>query len=230
MGNVVAGEARRIAGPAGGGPLVNSYIASQAAVPANCYDPTLTGNDLLNFSSIDVKGVSIPGSYGPTTANIYNNWMLPSSPAMSAKANFFNATDYALHYWQGDQVLKPDALGFYTYSYSGSADDNPAQDLFEKSLAGILFPLPLGDATNVRSRYEILAYDSEPRSKALGGVSDVAGFTPQNLPGVWPVDNVSNLHDYSEHPWHSAQFRFTNADQQNYWNALMKRFGLPTNQ
>jgi hypothetical protein len=86
--------------------------------------------------------------------------------------------------------------------------------------------LPLGNATNIQSRYEIMAHDSEPRSKALGEVSDAAGFTPQNLLGVWPTDNVSNLHDYSEHPWHSAQFRFTNSDQQNYWHALLNQFKL----
>ena len=220
MGNVVAGEALRIAGQSGAGQLVNSYVATQAAVPANCYDPTLTGNDLLTF---------IPGVDGPTTPNIYNNWMMPPSPAMSAKSNFSNATDYALNLWQWDQVFKPD-VGLYTYYYSASASDDPAQDLFGKALLTTpvlvgAVSLPLGDATNVQSRYEIMAYDSEPRSKALGVVADTAGFALQNLPDVWLVDNVTNLQDYSEHAWHSAQFRFTNGDQEYYWQQIMIKFG-----
>ena len=42
MGNVVTGEALRIAAQAGTGQLVNTYVASQAAVPGHCYDPALT--------------------------------------------------------------------------------------------------------------------------------------------------------------------------------------------
>jgi Bacterial TSP3 repeat/Alpha/beta hydrolase of unknown function (DUF900) len=228
MGNVVAGEALRIAGQAGVGPLVNMYVATQAAVPAHCYDPSLAGADLLSFSSINVNGANISGSYGPTTPDIYGNWLAPTGPAMLTKVNFFNINDYALNYWQGDQVLKPDVRN-YTYFYQGSADDSPAKDLFGKALATLpalvgFVPLHLGDATNVQDRYEIMAYDAEPRSKALGGVPDAAGFAPQNLlqPGFWPNDTFPQINGpYSAHPWHSAEFRFTNADQQNYWHTLL---------
>ncbi len=221
MGNVVAGEALRIAGQSGAGQLVNTYVASQAAVPGHCYDPALTGSDLLSFYG---------GVAGPSTANIYNNWMMPPNPAMSAKANFYNMNDYALHYWQGDQMLKPD-IRLYTYYYKGSAGDNPAQDLFGKALETFpafvgAVPLHLGDANNVQDRYQIMAYAAEPRSKALGGVSDAVGFAPSSLQGLWPPDNLSSTHDYSTHPWHSAEFRFTNADQQNYWHALLGQNGF----
>jgi hypothetical protein len=219
---VVAGEALRIAGQSGAGQLVNTYVASQAAVPGHCYDPTLAGSDLLDFTFINVLGHNLPGAYGPTTANIYNNWMMPPNLAMSGKANFYNVSDYALNYWQGDQKLKPDS----TYYYGGAPSDNPAQDLFGKLVGDDSdYPLHLGNATNVQDRYEIMAYDAEPRSKALGGVSDAAGFAPQNLPGVWLTDNLTSLHDYSEHAWHSAEFRFANADQEYYWQQIMIKFG-----
>ncbi len=226
MGNVVAGEALRIAGQSGAGQLVNTYVASQAAVPGHCYDPTLTDRNLLDFNNINVLGHSLPGLYGPVTPNIYNNWMMPPSLAMSGKANFYNVNDYALNYWQGDQVLKPDSR-LYTYFYSGSASDSPAQDLFGKTLLGIDQPLHLGNATNVQDRYEIMAYDAEPRSKALGGVPNAVGFAPTSLQGLWLQDpfetDPSKL--YSDHPWHSAQFRFTNADQEYYWQQIMIKFG-----
>lgn len=48
MGNVVTGEALRIAGQQGQADVVNVYVATQAAISGNCYDASLSGNDLLN--------------------------------------------------------------------------------------------------------------------------------------------------------------------------------------
>jgi hypothetical protein len=104
--------------------------------------------------------------------------------------------------------------------------------LIKVSHTGI-FPtqLELGNASNVQDRYEILAYDAQPLSHALGAVPDVSKGVfaqSQNLMyPLWPQDLSG--HFYKDHRWHSAEFRFTNADQENYWNTLMKQFGLPTN-
>ena len=99
--------------------------------------------------------------------------------------------------------------------------------------------LHLGNASNVEDRYEIMAYAAESYSKALGGLVNVGGFVPQNLSGIdsqgnptqsgglWLPDSTG--HNYADHRWHSAQFRFTIADQWNYWQAVMTQFGLPTN-
>jgi hypothetical protein len=221
MGNVVAGEALRIAGQQGLTNIVNTYVATQAAVVANCYDPTFTGTDLLDFTYINVLRHNVPGAYGPTTPNIYNNWMMPPTLAMSAKADFYNVNDYALNYWQGDQKLKPD-MG---YKYLGT-NFQPVDDFAYQGILG-LTPLHLGNATAVQDRYEIMAYDAEPRSLALGAVPKVVGFAPQNLPSpqIWPTDTLPPF-DYSEHAWHSAEFRFTNADMQNYWHALLGQNGF----
>ena len=228
MGNVVTGEALRIAGQAGQ-TLVNTYVATQAAVPGHCYDPTLTGTDLLNFSPV-VAGITL--SAGPTTPNIYNNWMMPTNPGMAAKDNFYNVNDYALSYWNLDQVLKPDnriLLGGYEYSYN-STDISTVQDLFQKTQ---LLPtdLHLGTVTAVQDRYEIMAYASEPRSKALGEVPDAAGFAALNMGGtsssVWPADTLAQPNgSYSAHPWHSAEFLFANPDMEYYWQNIMIKFGL----
>ncbi len=42
MGNVVTGEALRLAAQSGSGQIVNTYVASQAAIPAHVYDATVT--------------------------------------------------------------------------------------------------------------------------------------------------------------------------------------------
>jgi hypothetical protein len=223
MGNVVTGEALRLAAQSGAGQLVDTYAASQAAVPGHCYDPGLTGNDLLTFGAL--------GILGPKTPNIYNNWMVPVAPHLSAvgtKANFYNVNDYALGKWQTDQVTKPD-VRTYTYYYD-STNTSQIQDLFKKAIVPPISEvnLHLGDVSNVQDRYEIMAYASEPRSKALGGVTTVNGFSAQNLPGIWPADSTG--HNYADHRWHSAQFRFTNMDQHDYWHTLLNQFRLLPNQ
>jgi hypothetical protein len=222
MGNVVTGEALRLAGQNGVQLLVNTYVATQAAVPGACYDPLLDGEDPLPTTWGSIK-----------TPNIYDGWLASGQSAVGARADFCNVNDFALTLlWEPDQETKPDS----GYSYAGT-DFSQIQDLFETGLAN---GLHLGNSANVQDRYQIMAYAAQPRSLALGAVLDVSinAFGPtQSLPpsatqaGVWPTDTFNEPNGlYSSHVWHSAEFLFTNADQQNYWNTLMKRFGLPTNQ
>jgi pimeloyl-ACP methyl ester carboxylesterase len=233
MGNIVAGEALRKAAQQGLGQLVNTYVASQAAVPGHCYDSTLTGNDLLDFGTL----------YGPDTPNIYNNWMATNGAAAGARINFYNTNDYALAsgVWQLDQISKPD-IRDQVYYYA-SSDLSTVQDLFKKSTydnvvdaeliikthTGI-FPttLHLGDANTVQDRYEIMAFDSEPRSLAMGATPDVhtmpdVDLTRTTNPRIWPPDTNPNFLNkpYGEHFWHSAEFRGDNAQMQGYWSELL---------
>jgi hypothetical protein len=222
MGNVVTGEALRLAGQNGVQLLVNTYVATQAAVPGACNDPLLDGEDPLPTTWGSIK-----------TPNIYDGWLASGQSAVGARADFCNVNDFALTLlWEPDQETKPDS----GYSYAGT-DFSQIQDLFETGLAN---GLHLGNSANVQDRYQIMAYAAQPRSLALGAVLDVSSnaFGPtQSLPpsgtqaGVWPTDTFNEPNGlYSSHVWHSAEFLFANSDQQNYWNTLMKRFGLPTNQ
>jgi hypothetical protein len=232
MGNVVAGEALRIAGQSGAGQLANTYVASQGAVPGHCYDPSLAGPDLLNYVHV-VAGVQV--QLAITTPNIYNSWLIPPNASVGARSNFYNVNDYALNYWQLDEELKPDShllTGGSIYSY-GSFDTTTVQDLFQKGITDTA--LHLGDASNVQDRYEIMAYAAQARSIALGAVPDISRAVfaqTQNLqsPTIWPTDTFAPdnqpQNQYAEHQWHSAEFRFTNADQQNYWHALLNQFQL----
>ena len=65
-------------------------------------------------------------------------------------------------------------------------------------------------------------------------IASVSVFGPtQSLPpaigqtGVWPTDTLNEPNGlYSAHAWHSAEFLFTNADQHNYWHALLGANGF----
>ncbi len=248
MGNVVTGEALRLAATTGAGQVVKAYIASQAAVPGQCYDPAATTSSPLSFGFL--------GFYGPNTANIYNNWFTPNSGGVGTKANFYNANDFALNssHWQLGQKFKPDdKAGHWSgtppntsgppYGYTGNPAAAPVQTGFFKTTFGPdpnnsanhvqtgILSLSLedrnsvGTVTNLHDRYEIMAFAAEPRSLALGAVPSVSGMSAQNLQGIWPPDpfNLSQepSSNYSSHPWHSAQFRFDNMAQANYWKTLL---------
>ena len=87
--------------------------------------------------------------------------------------------------------------------------------------------------TSFLNRYEIMAFAAEPRCRALGataGVGNGFGASTDLRLGLWQIDTSTtdpNL-TYSAHRWHSAEFRFTNADQQGYWSQLMRTFVMPT--
>ena len=247
MGNVVVGEALRKAAQDGMGQVVTNYLASQAAVPVHCYDPNQATPDGFFNSLRYIEGLPVVPLMD--TPNIYKSWLAGNSVAISGsgRLNFFNVNDYALSrvIWESDQALKPDIRPAGVYYYA-SFDLETAQDLFKISTypnvaaaeliitshTGIFTTsLHLGSAANVQDRYEIMAYDSEPRCRALGATSNASGFGSTDLQALWGHDpfetDPSKL--FSDHPWHSAQFRFTYADQKNYWNKVLDSFLLLQN-
>lgn len=223
MGNVVTGGALRLAG---NNQIVNTYIASQAAVPAHDYDETITTPYLLQFTYTYPSGaLSYLGSqnYGPSTPNIYGNWLTTNSAAVGRRINFYNTNDFALAAprWCFDQITKPDYIPPNNYYYySGSLTDPAPWNHFYDS------PILGGDGvlvdivTNLNNRYTIMAYAAEPRSTALGATPSVGNLTGNlNLISVWPTDETGG--DYTEHFYHSAQFRGDCWQEWNYWNTLL---------
>jgi hypothetical protein len=134
------------------------------------------------------------------------------------------------------------------YGYNGSISGNATSTGFYKSefywpdislpptLVGP-YPLfldtanPQGNITNLPARYEILSFDAEARSLALGETSaTVNGFSPQSLPSLWLGDTFNTSGNsslnYDEHPWHSGEFRFDNMSQHNFWHSLLDPDGF----
>jgi len=117
-GNLVVGEALRQAGQQNSTvTLVNTYVACQAAVPAEAYAPSAVTSAALpfNVSNITVPGyfntslVNVSGNFGPDTPDIYAGWIAPTGnvTAAAAMVNFYNTNDWALHLWNANQMIKP---------------------------------------------------------------------------------------------------------------------------
>lgn len=122
----MAGEALRLAGA---NQVVNTYVASQAAVTAHTYD------DAVPDYSFDMI-------FGPDTPNIYGDWFAGNSGGGARQViSFYNVNDYALRFlgWQVDQLSKPDILvtegsSTWNYSYDGSPSDPPPWNNFSKKI------------------------------------------------------------------------------------------------
>ncbi len=216
MGNVVAGEALRLAGS---NQVVNTYIASQAAIPAHAYDSAST--NLIDFTH---KPSSYPFSMTghPVTPNVYGNRLAGNSAAAGRRINYYSFSDFALSpdAWCFDQALKPDTfIGGY-YHYTGSTNDAAPWNHFEFVFTSGDPSSSLDIVNNLQQRYEALAYAAQPYSKALGstpGITTLSGTL--NLQTVWPTDTSG--HNYGDHFWHSAEFRGDCWHEWNYWHTLL---------
>ena len=221
MGNVVAGEALRLAG---GSQVVNTYVASQAAVSAHTYDGS---TNVPNYSFY--IGII---SFGPNTPNIYGNWFAGNyGGGAGSVVNFYNTNDFALsrYHWQFDQLVKPDQNvlengDHWYYGYDGSPNDPAPWNNFYKQDTNSTI-LDFNIVTSLNNRYEVMAYAAQSYTTALGatpGVGNVSGniyLGRITTPRIWPTDPTGN--NYTEHFWHSAEFRGDNAMMQSYWSELL---------
>jgi hypothetical protein len=224
MGNIVAGEALRLAG---NNQVVNTYVASQAAVTAHAYD-----TNIANYS-FTVTTDAGQFNFGPHTPNIYGNWFAGNNGGAAGHViNFYNANDYALSrlHWQLDQLFKPDQVvatpsTLWTYRYSGSANDPAPWNHFYKTnlLAGGTVSFDI--VNNVTNRYEVMAFAAQAYTTALGATPGVLNLnrnvdlTRSSPTRIWPPDLSQN--PYGAHFWHSAEFRGDYPPMQGYWSELL---------
>jgi fibronectin type III domain protein/alpha/beta hydrolase family protein DUF900 len=216
MGNIVAGEALRLAGT---NKVANTYVASQAAVSAHTYD-TNVANYSFSYP---------PYSYHADTPNIYGNWFESDNGGGSGKLiSFYNTNDYALSrpYWQLDELLKPDqnvleGTLFWNYGYNGSTNDPPPWNNFFKQTSDLSITVDFDIVNVLTNRYEVMGYDAQSYTTALGATPvahNVAGIV--NLTTLWPSPDPLG-DNYGSHFYHSAEFRGDSVWEWNYWNTLL---------
>ena len=100
LGNVVVSEALRLGAETGRSGLVNTYIATQAAVPASAYDATV-GLSPDVYSRYPVGHEYYFSRLGRVAENMIN---------------FINEDDFALGFWRLNNALKPERILGYRYN------------------------------------------------------------------------------------------------------------------
>ncbi|MES2568587.1 MAG: alpha/beta hydrolase, partial [Verrucomicrobiota bacterium] len=243
MGNVVVGEALRCAAQEGLRKIVRSYVATQAAIPAHCYNGAVNA-PLSAIVPAKILVKMLDGGF-PETPNVYLNWLGANARAVGERVNFYNQNDYSLaqDIWHLNQYLKPDHYvrtdidrnytSTFDYRYKGDVTLAPLDNGFKKYSTGThrFFDRYLGNAVDVKDRYEIMAFAAEARSKPLGSIPAINGFRSVNLQSlkIWPADTEQLKKPHSAHKWHSAQFRSTNMRQKGYWKTLLGEDGFKIN-
>ncbi len=169
MGNIVMMEALKELAASNEAPIDN-YVLMQAAVPACCYDTTVTNIPL--FTALES---AIP------TPNVYSNYAAGITNALRGNGklvNFYNPDDFALFVWQANEgfylsssdgpvTMKPNTFFGYSYDASNSVAQVTTND----------WQLGLG-ITNVQTRavtnpLELMPFVARPRSLAVGAQGGV---------------------------------------------------------
>lgn len=127
MGNIVAGEALALnAQKYGGGQIVNTYVASQAAVSLHAYngannDPSFQ----LPFQYVHPKldYAFAPSNWESGTPNVHRDWLATNRVSCVARVNFYNLHDFALQMdaWGFNQIFKPSGNQGGSYRYIGAS-------------------------------------------------------------------------------------------------------------
>ena len=201
MGNVVMGETLRLFSSS----VVHTYIAAQAAIPAHCYDNTIsnywTGFDTPNIYARYSSGLS------PDTPYLATN-----SSHAGAMVTYFNTNDYALGWWETGNEMKPDFNYWYT---EGDANvDSYAPGSGDRFYYDSVLPFDERTMTIPDDRFEIFARIVESRSRALGREPSVAGFGTAR--------NLKDLGYNEQHYSHSREFRSNVADEWSFWDTFFQ--------
>jgi pimeloyl-ACP methyl ester carboxylesterase len=216
MGGIVMMEALKELAAANQAPLDN-YVMMQAAVPAHCYDTTVT-----NFPFFEQEEELVP------TPDVYANYAVGITNAIRGFIyNFFNPEDYALQQaWvlnegfyltssAGPLTMKPNT--FFGYSY------NPTNAVAQVTTNS--WQLLLG-VTNVQARVvtdplELIPFVARPRSLAVGAQGGVG-----NIVNGGQLD-LTTFGFGSEEYDHSGEFNRniqTPQVQEFYTNLVIKMF------
>ncbi|MGD0814627.1 MAG: hypothetical protein ABSA83_13555 [Verrucomicrobiota bacterium] len=198
MGNVVTGEALRLAGTSN---IVNTYVATQAAISAHDYDNTIAQDVPYRPATPDSEG------------HYYTNGAPPYFNSIGGASHFvdyYNYNDSVLSWWITDQQIKPDV----GYQYETPSQRYPSGYYYQ---VGIQQPRPLLFPTNT---YEIFARAVPSYSFPLGAETNIAATFPSSL--------AVNLHaaPYNFGTQHSLQFRSDNMTTAVYWHQLLISFGI----
>jgi hypothetical protein len=234
MGNIVVSEALLLRSQHSSSPLVQDYIASQAASAAHAYDA-------VGPETLTTYAYRTPEIYAafPATNTVHpyfsgmKNAVQKDQIGNPKTFNYHNKDDYALNKWLYNQgIVKPDigfVLGVFFYSDGWDYSTNyPANfSAYTKFKWDINAPIrynviPLYTRKNSD---EILSHIAQARCRALG-----AAVTPGYIVGGEigsSVDlNVGRFNYKGNDYEHSAEFRSVIMKRWTYFDELLKDTGI----
>jgi hypothetical protein len=222
MGNVVVGEALRQAGTS---QIVNTYVASQAAVSAHAYDNTIPTDVTNYYTPISPDST---GHYYTNASPSYFNGIAGAGTFVS----FINTNDWAL---MGDALTHPGWLLFQAaklspaeqaeinannidYFYTTPSSNHPSGYYYQNGTNN-----PYRNLLFTNDTYEIFANAAQSYSLALGAQTNVAGaFTTTRQVNLFGAPyNFGGAH-----VGHSFQFRSDNMSTAVYWRQLLSGFQI----
>ncbi len=235
MGNIVASEALRYRGQkANKPPMVQSYIASQAASVAHAYDATGPENVSWIYATPEIYATFPRNGTNQPYFTGMDNSVSRTGQGISRTFNFHNMSDYALNKWIYNQELEKPDTGAYSFPpyvpsvavYPDGWDYSSSTKTYSRFIWGAgLVEEPAGYLVPQYNADEILAYVAQARSRALG-----AAVTP----GYTVGGEIGNAVDLSATPFnftgnqndHSAEFNSINMNRRIYWQQVLSSFGL----
>jgi len=182
MGNIVAGESLRLwtfDTPFNDDPLVTNYVAMNAAVSSGAYG----SNDRLSLLSVTFPGRPIPDLYrfwshgrdGFSDSGLGLAYYFQSSFfAAENTVNMYNANDFVLGLWGGNNLVKDQyvqsSVWPYDYDFVAGDGENTNNDDFQRSQPTPSVSLTLTDSFGRpgRDAYEIMAFFSLSASIPVG--------------------------------------------------------------
>jgi hypothetical protein len=229
MGNIVASEGLRLAGKEFNTPLVQSYIASQAASVANAYDAV---NPEMRTRTVPPFFYTTPEIYAhfPRSSTNSQPYFAGMKKAVQSNniVNFNNLDDYALSSafaWPGNQDTKPDNNWQCQLVATNSVNTNTGYTYWDTNNNQLIL--------NGREAYrgqvhEIFAYIAQAESRALGCAEDSTHHIKGEIGSSVNLNNPPfnfGSKDYE----HSAEFNSINMNRRTYWWQVLSTFSLTNN-
>jgi hypothetical protein len=217
MGNIVASEALRLANAIGLPlPLVQGYIASQAASVAHAYDAT---NPAYLLVSPLLRTPEIYGHFprNGTTEPYFKG--MKNAVQNGRIVNFNNVQDFALNSWPLNQSLKPD-IGWFCL-LTGTNTTHTYWDHTNR--------LTLDGREEYHDHtYNIFAHIAQAESSALGAAEDATHHLQGEIGGA--VDLHAAPFSFGNVGYeHSAEFNSINMNRRTYWWQVLSTFSLTNN-
>jgi hypothetical protein len=222
MGNIVASEALRLASVTGVGlPLVQSYVASQAASVAHAYD---AANPAYVWYSGVLRTPEIYAHFQRGT-NIQPYFTGMKKAVLGTNIiNFNNVQDYALSStfaWPANQDTKPDSGWYCQLVATNSVNTNSGYTFWNGGNR-----LILSGAEKYHDQvYEIFAYIAQAECSALGSAENPTHHVRGEIGGA--VDLNAAPFNFKANTYeHSAEFNSINMNRRSYWWQVLSTFSL----